>query len=89
VKQTLEAIMTSEYEKTFIERIYDQGITEGEAQGRAKARAESVLKLLDARDLAPSPEQRNEVKTCTDLVQLDQWFDRVITAGTAAEVFAD
>jgi len=80
---------TSEYEKTFVERIHDQGVSEGEAKGEAKGKAESVLKLLDARRLVPSKEQRQRVMTCTDSVQLDLWFDRAITAGTAAEVFAD
>jgi hypothetical protein len=81
-RQILEAMMTtSEYEKTFVERIHDQGIAEG--------KAEAVLKLLDARHLAPTNEQRQQVTSCTDAVQLDLWFDRAITAGTAAEVFAD
>jgi hypothetical protein len=72
---------TSEYEKTFVERIHEQGISEG--------KAEAVLKLLDARHLAPSQEQRQRVTSCTDPAQLDLWFDRAITAGTATEVFAD
>jgi hypothetical protein len=76
---------TKEYEKTFVERIYDEGIAEGEARGKA----EDVLKLLDARRLAPSEEQRQQVSSCTDIAQLDLWFDRAITAGTAAEVFAN
>ena len=85
-RQILEAMMTtSEYEKTFVERIHDQGIAEGEAKGKAEA----VLKLLDARHLAPSQEQRQRVASCTDPAQLDLWFDRAITAGAAAEVFAD
>ena len=79
---------TSEYEKTFVERIHDQGIAEGEA-GEARGKAEAVLKLLDARHLVPSGEQRQRVTSCTDALQLDRWFDRAITAGTAAEVFAD
>ena len=80
---------TSEYEKTFVERIHDQGIAEGEAKGEAKGKAEAVLKLLDARRLVPSSEQRQQVTSCTDALQLDRWFDRAITADTAAEVFAD
>ena len=76
---------TAEYEKTFIERIHDQGIAEGEARGKAEA----VLKLLNARGLAPTDEQRRQVTSSTDPVQLDLWFDRAITASTAAEVFAD
>jgi hypothetical protein len=85
-RQILEAMMTTaEYEKTFIERIHDQGIAEGEARGKAEA----VLKLLDARGLAPTDEQRQQVTSSTDPAQLDLWFDRAITASTAAEVFAD
>jgi hypothetical protein len=89
-RHLLEAMMTtSEYEKTFVERIHDQGIAEGEAKGEAKGKAEAILKLLDARHLVPSGEQRQQVTSCTDALQLDRWFDRAITAGTAAEVFAD
>lgn len=76
---------TAEYQKTFIERIHDQGIAEGEAKGKAEA----VLKLLDARGLAPTDEQRRQVTASTDAAHLDLWFDRAITASTAAEVFAD
>jgi hypothetical protein len=91
-RQILEAMMTtSEYEKTFIERIHDQGIAEGEARGEAKGKAEgkadAVLRLLDARGLTPSPEQRERVTSCTDPAQLDLWFDRAVTAITADEVF--
>src|SRR3984957_4407553 len=85
-RQILEAMMTtSKYEKTFVERIHDQGIAEGKAEGKAEA----VLRLLDARPLAPSTEQRQQVTSCTDSAQLDLWFDRAITVGTAAEVFSD
>jgi hypothetical protein len=85
-RQILEAMMTtSEYEKTFIERIHDEGIAEGAAKGKAEA----VLRLLDARGLAPSQEQRQRVTSSTDPAQLDLWFDRAITARTAAEVFTN
>jgi hypothetical protein len=89
-RQSLEAMMkTREYEKTFIERIHDEGIAEGEAKGKAEGKAEAVLRLLDARGLAPSPEQRQRVSSTTDPAQLDRWFDRAIAASTAAEVFTD
>ena len=82
VRQSLEAMMkTREYEKTFIERIHDEGIAEG--------KAEAVLRLLDARGVSLSPEQRQRVTSSTDPAQLNLWFDRAITASTAAEVFAD
>jgi hypothetical protein len=85
-RQILEAMMTtSEYEKTFVERIHDQGIAEGEARGEAKA----VLRLLEARGLTLTQEQRDRVTSCTDAAQLDLWLDRAITASTDAEVFTD
>jgi hypothetical protein len=60
-------------------------MSEGEARGEAK----SLLRLLDARHLSLSEDQRQRVTSCTDSAQLDVWFDRAITAGTVAEVFAD
>jgi hypothetical protein len=78
----LEAMMkTSEYAKTFVEEMRDQGKAEG--------KVEDVLKLLDLRRLAPSQEQRQRVASCTDEAQLNLWFDRAATVGTADEVFAD
>ena len=89
-RQFLEAMMkTSEYEKTFVEKIHDQGKAEGLAEGKAEGKAEGVLKLLDLRHLAPSMEQRQRIASCTDAAQLDRWFDRAATADTADEIFAD
>jgi hypothetical protein len=89
-RQTLEAMMTtSEYEKTFIERIHDQGIAEGEARGIAEGKAEAILRLLDVRGVTLTQQQRDQVTACTDAAQLDLWLDRVITASTAAEVLTD
>jgi hypothetical protein len=59
------------------------------AEGEAKGEAKALLRLLAARGLAPSEAQRSLVASCTDPAQLDIWFDRAITAVTAAEVFAD
>jgi predicted transposase YdaD len=89
-RQILEAMMTtSEYEKTFVERIHDEGIAEGEARGIAEGKAEAVLRLLDVRGVTLTREQRDQVTSCTDAAQLDRWFDRAIIASTAIEVFTD
>ena len=32
-------------------------------------------------------EQRELVSSCTDIAQLDEWFDSALTAETAAEIF--
>jgi hypothetical protein len=70
---------TMEWKSDFIESYVDQG--------RALARRESVLKVLDTRDLRPTQEQRARVAASSDLAQLEQWFERSLTAATAADVF--
>jgi hypothetical protein len=89
-RQFLEAMMaTSEYAKTFVEEMRDLGLAEGEVKGEVKGEAKSVLKILDARHLEPSEEQRERVMSCTDTARLDLWLNRAITATTVDEVFAD
>ena len=81
-RQSLEAKMaTAEYKKTLVERIQDESKAEGIA--------EALIRVLDARGLAPTDEQRQRVASCADPAQLDRWVDRAATAVTAAEVFAD
>lgn len=81
-RQILEAMMaTAEYKKTLIERVRDQSLAEG--------KAEDLVKLLDARGLTLTDEQRQRVGASTDPAQLNRWFDRALTAATVAEVFTD
>jgi hypothetical protein len=54
---------------------------------RALAKAEDLLMIMDARDLRTSEAQRAQVMGSTDLGLLDLWFDRALTADSAAEVF--
>ena len=84
---------TMEWKSDFIESFVEQGLEQGREQGRelghVQTKREDVLKVLDLRHLAPSEEQRARVGSSTDLVQLDLWFERSLTAKTAAEVFGD
>ena len=79
--------------KVGIEKGLEQGIEQGREQGIVegiiRAKAEAILKVLDARNLKPTKDQRGQVNVATDLAQLDRWFDRALTAASAAEVFAD
>jgi hypothetical protein len=54
-----------------------------------RAKADDILKVLDARLLKPTKDQRGQVNAATDLALLDRWFDRALIAATVAEVFAD
>jgi hypothetical protein len=78
----LETMMTmTEWKDDFVEGFVNEGI--------AKARAEDVLKILDARHIELTTQQREEVSTSTDLAMLGLWFDRALTAAVAADVFTD
>lgn len=72
---------TMEWKSDFIEGY--------EERGRVSKTREDVLKVLDVRRLGPTEAQRARVEASTDLVQLDQWFERSLTAANAAEVFKD
>jgi hypothetical protein len=89
-RQILEDLMaTTEWKSDFVESFVNVGIEKGIEQGAIRAKAEAILKVLDARDLNPTNDQRGQVNAATDLAQLDRWFDRSLTAATTAEIFAD
>jgi hypothetical protein len=93
-RQTLEAMMsTAEWKDDFIESYVQIGIEQGREQGleqgAANAKAQDVLKIIDARGLRPTKEQRAKITATAGITQLDLWFDRALTADTAADVFKD
>jgi len=85
-RQILEGLMaTTEWKDDFVESF----VAQGEHQGAASAKVSYILKALAARDLHPTKKQLSRVAECTDVATLDRWFDRCMTAATAAEVFKD
>ena len=80
---------TAEYKNDFIESYVQVGIEQGIEKGAVADAAEKLLKLLDGRSLKPTDAQRAQVAGCTDLPQLNRWFDRAITAKTTADVFQE
>jgi hypothetical protein len=74
---------TMEWKSDFIEGFVQQGLE----KGKVKAKSEDVLKIIDARGIDVTAEQREPVSTCTDISQLDEWFDSALTAETAAAIF--
>ncbi|HEX3473990.1 MAG TPA: hypothetical protein VHT91_03055 [Kofleriaceae bacterium] len=65
------------------QRTYDLA----EARGKARAKAEGVLKILTKRGVTTSPLQRRQIEECTDLKTLDRWFDQALTAESVDELF--
>jgi hypothetical protein len=89
-RRLLEDLMSmTEWKSDFIENFVEQGLEQGREQGHVQTKREDLLKVLDLRDLRPTKEQRARVDSSTDLAQLSLWFERSLTAATAAEVFAD
>jgi hypothetical protein len=64
-----------------------EGEARGEARGRAEGEARSLLRVLAARGFDVPEDTRDQVMSCTDTTQLNQWLDKAATAKTLAEVF--
>jgi hypothetical protein len=83
-RRRLETMMTTmEWKSDFIEGFVQEGLE----KGMVKAKAEAVLKIIDARAIDVTTQQRDQVSSCADIAQLDEWFDSALAAGTAADIF--
>jgi hypothetical protein len=75
-RQILEDMMsTAEWKDDFIESYVQIGIEQGREQGleqgAANAKAQAVLKVMDARGLRPTQEQRAKITATAGITQLD------------------
>ena len=66
---------TEEWKDDFIDSYVKIGIEKGDQQGAARTKAQDVLKVIDARKLKPTKEQRAMVTADAGLDKLDLWFD--------------
>ena len=82
VRQALEALMPV---NTF--GLHNEVVDRFLAQGEAKGRADSLLRVLSRRGLRIPDEMRQRVLACTDNGQLETWIDRAVTAATVQDVF--
>jgi Putative restriction endonuclease len=57
-----------------------------EAHAKAEGIATSILRVLETRGVAVSPDQRQEILGCADLDRLNHWLDKAVLAATADEV---
>ena len=80
-RAALEGLMNSgryEYQSDFAKK--------HQAYGRAEGKAESVLKVLEARQLAISEHQRQRILNCKDLALLDRWLAQSVSVFSADEL---
>ena len=62
---------------------------EGRAEGEAAGLARALYAVLAARGLEIPEEVRARIAACTDLVLLDRWLARAVTARAAADVVSE
>lgn len=89
-RAVLKKILEDEMNLQTYEPISDflkEHIARGRTEGRTEGLREGMVRLLERRGLEPSAEQRKRLAACTDVAQLQRWFDRAVTAKTVAEVF--
>ena len=72
--------------KTMGEALMDQGWREGFAEGRVRARAENVVRILVARGIAVDERVRTFILSCKDLSTLNQWIDQALSATSLADL---
>ncbi|MFD8608775.1 hypothetical protein [Streptomyces sp. NPDC059631] len=67
--------------------LFEETYLEGKAEGEAEGRTTLILRALEKRGIEVSSKVRDRVVSCTDLAQLTIWFDRSLTAESAADLF--
>lgn len=67
----------------------EEGRAEGKAEGQAAGVAGSILDVLDARGLAVSEAQRQEILSCQDLDRLTRWLRRAALASSIDEIISE
>jgi hypothetical protein len=55
----------------------------------ALAKADAILRVLEARGVAVNAAQREEILACRDLARLDRWLSRAVVAASSAEVLSE
>ncbi len=57
------------------------------AEGEARGEARAILRILERRSLAVSPDQRERIFACTETAKLEGWLDRALVAESTEELF--
>jgi len=64
-----------------------EGHAEGHAEGEAKGEAKAVLAVLEARGIAVTDQQRQQILECNELERLNTWVRKAVTLTDVNELF--
>jgi predicted transposase/invertase (TIGR01784 family) len=67
----------------------EHGLKLGEARGEARGEAKAVLAVLEARGLAVTDQQRQQILECADIEHLDRWIRKAVTLAQVSELFEE
>jgi hypothetical protein len=84
-----ESMETKDRITTLVDRLLQQGMAEGRAQGMAEAARDLLLKILATRSTATPEANRAKVMACADVDLLWQWVFRVAKEEDLDEIFAE
>lgn len=84
---TFELTWVKELNKQLYQEWEAKGFHDGEAKGEAKAIRGKIIRVATRRGLVLSDEQQQCIHACEDRQALDRWFDNVLDAKTANEIF--
>lgn len=76
-----------EVESEFLRDLQARAAAQGQAKGHLGGLASAVLKVIEARGLPLTDDQRATVLACTDPDALEIWLQRAITANRIDELF--
>jgi hypothetical protein len=66
-----------------------EGKAEGIAEGKAEGLAEALMRVLTARSLTPSPQQRSTILACPDPRRVERWIERALRATSVEEALQE
>ena len=79
--------MQTELKNPYFSDKFRKSFADGMAEGAARGKAQSLLKMFRLRGWTASAELEVRVLACRDEAQVDQWIDRVLSVPTLADVF--
>lgn len=87
LEDLMATIENYEFQSEFAKLHDARGRAAGKVEGRVEGKAESILSVLEARQIPLSTEQRAQIIACTDLDVLDRWIRRAAIVPSTDELF--
>ena len=69
--------------------LFEKYYREGTAEGKAEGLAEALMRVLAARSLTPSPQQRSTILACVDPRRVERWIERALCATSVEEALRE